>query len=75
VIKKFNDVHSFPITALDFNLQATMVLSGSPDGTVCATDIVSTHADNKNYHIILIIMIILIVAIIIWTGDADEINP
>lgn len=30
------DVHSFPVTAIDFNPDATIVLSGSADGTIVA---------------------------------------
>ncbi|KAJ3373450.1 2-oxoglutarate dehydrogenase complex E2 component [Kappamyces sp. JEL0680] len=33
------DVHSFPVTALDFNSDATVVLSGSADGSICAISI------------------------------------
>lgn len=37
VLLKVSDVHGFPVTALDFNQDATVILSGSADGTVVAT--------------------------------------
>jgi hypothetical protein len=53
-------VHSFPVTAIDFNYDATVVLSGSADGSVAIISVPDPSIDSSSSATIVYILIALI---------------
>jgi hypothetical protein len=59
------EVHSFPVTAIDFNHDATLVLSGSADGTIVAVKVPITAVGNNDWSGIYLAIMFLAVMLLI----------
>ena len=65
------NVHSFAVTAIDFNSRGTVVLSGSADGTVALIK-VPEKPDTRFRFVHLMMIVVLIVILLMAFMEHNE---
>jgi prolactin regulatory element-binding protein len=75
-IKRFSNVHGFPVTCLDFNRDSTILASGSADGTISLSEIPKKGENShlflgKSYFLLLTSIVLALFFALILFNEAE----
>lgn len=71
-IFRVNNAHSFPVTSIDFNSTATVVLSGSPDGSVAVINIPEPSESSRSSYWVYLVILLIVALFLIVLDDSPE---